>query len=147
MHTPDEQHLALLLDCPDARFLVIVFLRHEYRFFDVSEHEVAMRIVCLKALVSIPPLALLPMLRKRTCNRPLSSRSPRSLTMTTSSMHRRTRSSGSLVSSFSSMVKAIVGLLENWLNSGHCFGGVNFGSCDRLGGSGELAAGLERVER
>jgi hypothetical protein len=85
------------------------------------------------------PIGKLQLLCERTCSLPFSSRSPRNFTITTSSMHRRTRSSGSLVSSFSSMVEAIVWLFEIWLTGCHCFGAVNFGSYDRLGGSGELA--------
>jgi hypothetical protein len=43
MHTPDEQHLALLLDCPDARFLVVFLLfRNEYSLFNVTEDEITM---------------------------------------------------------------------------------------------------------
>jgi len=51
--TSHEEHLALLLDCPDARFLVLFFLlRHKYGFFHVSEYKIAMRVVCLRCLVS-----------------------------------------------------------------------------------------------
>ena len=46
--------------------------------------------------------------RKHTCSLPFNSRSPRNLTMTISSMHRRTRSSGSLVSSLSSIVGCVL---------------------------------------
>jgi hypothetical protein len=54
MHTSNKQHLTLLLDRPDAWFLVLFLLfRHEYRFLNVSEHEIAMRIVGLKVTVSI----------------------------------------------------------------------------------------------
>lgn len=45
---------------------------------------------------------------KHTCSRPFNSRSPRNLTRTISSMHRRTRSSGSLVSSLSSIVGCVL---------------------------------------
>ena len=52
--TSDEQHLALLLDCPHARLLVLVFLlRNVYGLFDVSENEVAMRVVCLDMLLAM----------------------------------------------------------------------------------------------
>jgi hypothetical protein len=53
--TSDEQHLALLLDCPHARLLVLVFLlSNVYGFFDVSENEVAMRVVCLNTVSAWP---------------------------------------------------------------------------------------------
>jgi hypothetical protein len=45
-HTSYKQHLALLLDRPYARLLVLfLFLCHKYSLFDVAEDEVAMRIV------------------------------------------------------------------------------------------------------
>jgi hypothetical protein len=41
--TSHEQHLALLLDRPDAWFLVFLFLLcNEYGLFDVSEYKIAM---------------------------------------------------------------------------------------------------------
>jgi hypothetical protein len=54
MRTSHKQHLALLLDRPYAGLLVVVFLlRNEYCLFDVSENEVAMRIVCLSKSISL----------------------------------------------------------------------------------------------
>jgi hypothetical protein len=106
--TSYKQHLALLLHCPDAWFLVVLFLlSHEYCLFDVAKNEVAMRVVCLFLLVSSRPCARTA-LGKLTCSLPFNSRSPRNLTMTISSMHRRTRSSGSLVSSLSSIVGCVL---------------------------------------
>lgn len=63
-----------------------------------------MAIVCLHPVIRIRPHVVHGKLQ-RTCRRPLSSRSPRSFTITISSMQRRTRSSGSWPSSFSSMVR------------------------------------------
>jgi len=52
-HTSYKQHLALLLNRPYARLLLLLlFLCHKYCLFDVAENEVAMRIVCLKVPVS-----------------------------------------------------------------------------------------------
>jgi hypothetical protein len=58
LRTSHKQHLALLLDRPHAGFLVIFFLfRYEYGFLNVSEHEIAMRVICLILLVSTSPCA------------------------------------------------------------------------------------------
>lgn len=56
--TSYKQHLALFLDRPDAWFLVVLlFLSHEHRLFDIAKNEVTMRIVCLYGIVNTSPCA------------------------------------------------------------------------------------------
>ena len=119
--TSNKQHLRLFFDCLSTSTLSVSIPNHRcilpsltqtnlntivlliiadniYRLFNVSQDKVAMGVVSLAPSLSILYCNIIPQAETvgvQTCNLPLNSRSPRSLTNTCSSRDRRTRSRGS----------------------------------------------------